>query len=854
MILYHTSIKCKLLDCETNFILIELSLSKETFYIGGLYVPPGSLPPFQLLSKHQNKSFYIFGDFNAKHTEWGCKNNNTSGVHLQNWLEATGNELIVPQKATSKRSDSIIDFGITCDATGWTSEVLDEGTSDHYPILFQSSISVGENSCFRITNWKIFTFFLTTIYEYWLSVVYNLDDESFFNIFSLFLTSLWDRCSNYEKVNKYRPPWPPYLVLMAKSTNRARRKYRRNRTFLNLQFFLNLKELFINERNHILESKAEKKLSWISNGHNIWKFAKPSFHSFSPPFHGLSIDKQKITISQEIVDKVADFFEEHFQEPKHDLNNPAHTEAIISYNQIEYTPNIPLEQITILEVNNEWKKFKGKKSTDSMGTSAYMLKQLPQEYITIITILFNKCTLKGNFFEASKHAKVICLSKDGLFPAVNKLRPISLLPNVGKWYERIIHTRILKWCDQNNIYVDEQSGFTAQRRLQTRIISLIEDIRLTVTACNRPALVVFVDFLSAFDRMWYPALISTLKTLEMPLSLLKWIANWLKDRTLYIQHGDALSRKIKMFVGAPQGSILAATLFKLHIHFLPSCFMKITTHLFADDLALLFLGSVEKKFSHNIIDLEIQAKDVMFNLEKYANNMLLPVNVNKTKALLVHNIISPPLPRIKYKDQEIEFVSKFKYLGVTIACKLGWGIYLNNVLNSIRKIYNAMKILFYNIPKKFISLRRKLFLAYALPHFIWMFPIWFFLTEKQKEKTYSLYCSGIRLVYGLKGWDDISTMIISQEKSLYDFIFRYWYKFSYHLETANEATQYQHTWTAYLAAKPPDKIWYRSMGLRKNNFFLNRPSARAQHSKNDWISFRDNHKKQHEYFKNSTLY
>jgi hypothetical protein len=197
--------------------------------------------------------------------------------------------------------------------------------------------------------------------------------------------------------------------------------------------------------------------------------------------------------------------------------------------------------------------------------------------------------------------------------------------------------------------------------------------------------------------------------LEMPLPLLKWITSWLKDRTLSIYHGDAFSRNIKMFVRAPQESILAATLFRLHIHLLPALFMQITTHLFADDLALLILGSLENKFSINIIDLEIKAKTAMIILEKFSDDMLLPVNISKTKALLVNNIVSPTIPFIEYKNQKIEFVSTFKYLGVSIACKLGWGNYIGSIINKIRKIYNAMKILYYNLPKKFINLRRKIF-------------------------------------------------------------------------------------------------------------------------------------------------
>ena len=54
---------------------------------------------------------------------------------------------------------------------------------------------------------------------------------------------------------------------------------------------------------------------------------------------------------------------------------------------------------------------------------------------------------------------------------------------------------------------------------------------------------------------------------------------------MFISHGDASSEKFRVFVGAPQGSVLATLLFRLHIHFLVSYFPQITRHLFADDLA-----------------------------------------------------------------------------------------------------------------------------------------------------------------------------------------------------------------------------------------------------------------------------
>jgi hypothetical protein len=90
--------------------------------------------------------------------------------------------------------------------------------------------------------------------------------------------------------------------------------------------------------------------------------------------------------------------------------------------------------------------------------------------------------------------------------------------------------RIEKWCIDQGVHLDEQSGFTAKMRLQTRILGIVKDLRLTIAACNRPALVVFIDFSTAFDCLWWPALFLTLEKLEMPIELRKWIFNWLQNR------------------------------------------------------------------------------------------------------------------------------------------------------------------------------------------------------------------------------------------------------------------------------------------------------------------------------------
>ncbi|CAF3631416.1 unnamed protein product, partial [Rotaria socialis] len=643
--LLHDTIKAKTINQKLDFIIIELNIQPKPILLGAIYIPPNKTIPQSLLDLYVNEPFFIFGDFNAKHTDWLCNTNNANGVQLKNWLDKTGCEMIHPTQPTSKRSSSIIDFGITYNANGWKVEVIKEGTSDHYPILLQAPFSTGVNKYFRKTHWKVFTYFLKCIFPYFNSLAYNYDAETFLELFSSFLSSAWDKASHFIPIKRYRPPWPPFLTQLERIVNKTRKKYRKRKNYSNLTEYLYWKHLYYNEKNTYIQKKMENQLAYISQENNIWKYVHPTFHPYTPSFKGLTTDNKIVKDHNEIVNTLADHYEKHFEAPTINPNNPFHIDATQSYNEFIQLTNIPLESITLEEVEKSWKASKRKKSTDTQGLSAFLLHQLPSEYLQTITIAFNKIALKGDVISSSKHAKVVCLSKDGFYPRVDKLRPISLLSNLGKCFERIIHARILKWCTEKGIFVDEQSGFTSERRLQTRIMSLVEDLRLTTAANNRPSLVIFVDFMSAFDRMWHPALLSTLLKLEMPTPLLKWIIQWLNGRTMSIHVGEAISRTINISVGTPQGSILAATLFRLHIHFLPSVFKNIVCHLFADDLALIIPGTIEKTFSKNIATIEGQATNTMKLLEEYADVMILPVNVNKTKALLVHNIVVPPYPR-----------------------------------------------------------------------------------------------------------------------------------------------------------------------------------------------------------------
>ena len=91
-------------------------------------------------------------------------------------------------------------------------------------------------------------------------------------------------------------------------------------------------------------------------------------------------------------------------------------------------------------------------------------------------------------------------------------------------------------------------------------------------------------------------------------------------------------------------------------------FARFSSHLFADDVALVIKGQIEKKLSENIDEIGKLAKIAMKLLENFSKDLLLPVNTKKTKMMLVHNAVAPPFPNVFFQDERIEHVSSFRDL------------------------------------------------------------------------------------------------------------------------------------------------------------------------------------------------
>ena len=95
--------------------------------------------------------------------------------------------------------------------------------------------------------------------------------------------------------------------------------------------------------------------------------------------------------------------------------------------------------------------------------------------------------------------------------------------------------------------------------------------------------VIFFDLKKAFDRVWHTGLIAKLCAVRASGPALAWLTNYLSNRPQRTLVEGAVSSKVTLHAGVPQGAILSALLFNIYVNDLVSC-STADVNLFADDI------------------------------------------------------------------------------------------------------------------------------------------------------------------------------------------------------------------------------------------------------------------------------
>ena len=99
-----------------------------------------------------------------------------------------------------------------------------------------------------------------------------------------------------------------------------------------------------------------------------------------------------------------------------------------------------------------------------------------------------------------KIAKVVPIHKSGDINDVNNYRPISVLTQFNRIFERILSNRMMDFFEKNNIITRKQFGFLKNHSTEHAILDLKEFIMGSMNKGEATA-VLFLDLQKAFDTV-----------------------------------------------------------------------------------------------------------------------------------------------------------------------------------------------------------------------------------------------------------------------------------------------------------------------------------------------------------------
>ena len=241
--------------------------------------------------------------------------------------------------------------------------------------------------------------------------------------------------------------------------------------------------------------------------------------------------------------------------------------------------------------------------------------------------IINMSFATGVYPDKLKIAKVIPIFKNkGEQLLVSNYRPISLLSNVNKIFEKIVYSRLYSFLNLHNCIFELQFGFRAKHSTNHALLSITEMIREALDNSNF-ACGIFIDLQKAFDTVDHQILLKKLEHYGIRGIANNWFKSYLSNRKQFVSINGFNSKEQSMKYGVPQGSVLGPLLFLIYINDLNKAIKYSTVHHFSDDTNLLVVGK-------NLQDIQKQINLDLKSLCKWLRANKISLNTSKTELIL----------------------------------------------------------------------------------------------------------------------------------------------------------------------------------------------------------------------------
>ena len=352
--------------------------------------------------------------------------------------------------------------------------------------------------------------------------------------------------------------------------------------------------------------------------------------------------------------------------------------------------------ISVEDTKTVFSKLSSGKAPGPDGLKPKTLKVCAEELSYIFTYIFNLSIFSTSIPVCWKTSSVIPIPKKNKVSSMNDLRPVALTSVAMKCLERLAlqHINVIFRANSDPFQFAYQPKRGVEDALATFTNNIYSHLDLKGSYCR----VLFADFSSAFNTMQPHVLVSKMLGLKINKFIIAWVLEFLTERRQFVKIGTTLSNVINTNTGAPQGCVLSPILFTIYTNDCRSSNPANTPLIkFADDTSLLGLI---------LNDDETYYRQEIDSFVSWCDRHFLELNVGKTKELIVDfrkkKTTHEP---IVIKEEIVQTVSTYKYLGVTVDDCLKWTDHLKLLKNKVhQRMYFLSKLVCFNIDRTLCTL------------------------------------------------------------------------------------------------------------------------------------------------------